>query len=182
MLSWQRGVTLIELIAGIVVLAISLTLITSVLGPLYIKSADPWHQVRAAELGHSLMNEILGKAFDENSNRSGSVVRCNETGAPACSSEASFGPDCADGSASCPGGLLESRPQFDDVDDFHGLDVSGNDISNIFGTDARLQDVYRAYRLQIAVSYQDALTKRIQLRVTTPTGDVIEFAALKGNW
>ncbi len=182
MLALQRGVTLIELIAGIVVLAISLTLITSVLGPLYIKSADPWHQVRAAELGHSLMNEILGKAFDENSNRSGSVLRCNETGAPACSSAAAFGPDCADGSASCPGGPLESRPQFDDVDDFHGLDLSGNDISNIFGTDARLQDVYRAYRLQIEVSYQDALSKRIQLRVTTPTGDVIEFAALKGNW
>ena len=73
MLKPARGVTLIELIAGIVVLAISLTLITSVLGPLSIKSADPWHQVRAAELGHSLMNEILGKSFDEHSNRSGSL-------------------------------------------------------------------------------------------------------------
>ena len=59
MLRRNRGVTLIELIIGIVVLAISLSIITAVLGPLYIKSADPWHQVRAAELGQGLMNEIL---------------------------------------------------------------------------------------------------------------------------
>ena len=65
MLRRNRGVTLIELIIGIVVLAISLSIITAVLGPLYIKSADPWHQVRAAELGQGLMNEILGKAFDK---------------------------------------------------------------------------------------------------------------------
>jgi MSHA pilin protein MshD len=170
MLKPMRGVTLIELIVGIVVLAISLSIITSVLGPLAIKSADPWHQVRAAELGQSLMNEILAKSFDEKSNRSGSLIRCNETGAPACTAAGAFGPDA------------ETRSQFDDVDDFHNLDVSGDAINNIFGNDARLLDVYRSYRLRVQVSYDNALTKRIVISITTPTGDLVEFAALKGNW
>lgn len=170
MLARQHGVTLIELIVGIVVLGISLAIITSVLGPLAIKSADPWHQVRAAQLGQSLMNEILAKSFDENSSRSGSLLRCNESGAPACTVVGSFGPDG------------ETRSQFDDVDDFHNLDVSGDQIGNIFGNDLRLQDVYRAYRLQVQVSYDSALAKRVLIRITTPTGDVVEFAALKGNW
>jgi MSHA pilin protein MshD len=170
MLKRVAGVTLIELIAGIVVLGISLSIIISVLAPMAIKSADPWHQVRAAELGQSLMNEILGKAFDENSNRSGSLLRCDETAAPACTAEAAFGPDA------------ENRQQFDDVDDFHNLDVSGGSINNIFGTDARMSDLYRTYRLQVQVSYDNPLTKRIVIRITTPTGDVVEFAALKGNW
>ena len=182
MLKPVRGVTLIELIAGIVVLAISLTLITSVLGPLSIKSADPWHQVRAAELGHSLMNEILGKSFDEHSNRSGSLLRCNESTAMACTTAADFGPDCLTGGSTCPGGPFEQRSQFDDVDDFHALNLSGNQISNIFGNDPRMVDIYRSYQLQISVSYDNALTKRILISVTTPTGDVIEFSALKGNW
>lgn len=182
MLRRQAGVTLLELIVGIVVLAISLTVITSVLGPLYIKSADPWHQVRAAELGHSLMNEILGKAFDENSNRSGSRLRCNETGAMACTVSTGFGPDCRNGSVSCPSGPYELRSQFDDVDDFHGLDLTGNQINNIFGDDPRMADIYRSYRVRVSVGYQNALTKQIVIVITTPTGADISFAALKGNW
>lgn len=182
MLGRQHGVTLIELIIGIVVLAISLSIITSVLGPLYVKSAEPWHQVRAAELGHSLMNEILGKAFDENSNRSGSLLRCDEAGAEPCTVAANFGADCANGNSSCPGGPFESRSQYDDVDDFHGLNVSGDQINNIFGNDPRMADIYRSYQLQVNVSYDDTFTKRILIQVTTPTGAVIDFAALKGNW
>lgn len=170
MLRRAAGVTLIELIVGIVVLAIAMNIIVSVLGPLSVKSVDPWHQVRAAELGQSLMNEIMGKAFDEQSSRSGSLLRCNESGAPACTLAANFGPEG------------ESRAQFDDVDDFHLLDVSGAAINNILGNDSRMQDLYRGYRVQVQVSYHSAVSKRVVLTITTPTGAVIEFASLKGNW
>jgi MSHA pilin protein MshD len=170
MLKQVHGVTLIELIAGIVMLGISLSLITAVLGPMAIKSADPWHQVRAAELGQSLINEILAKSFDEHSSRSGSLLRCNENGAPACTLATSFGPES------------ETRSQYDDVDDFHNLDLTGDEISNIFGNDVRLQQVYRAFRVQVQVSYDSALAKRIVVYITTPGGDSIEFAAIKGNW
>ena len=170
MLRRARGVTLIELIVGIVVLAIAMNIIVSVLGPLSVKSVDPWHQVRAAVLGQSLMNVIMAKAFDEQSSRSGSLLRCNESGAPLCTAAVNFGPDG------------ESRAQFDDVDDFHQLDVSGADINNIFGNDSRMQDLYRGYRVQVQVNYHSAVSKRIVLTITTPTGGMIEFAALKGNW
>uniref|UniRef100_A0A486XHK3 MSHA pilin protein MshD n=1 Tax=Rheinheimera sp. BAL341 TaxID=1708203 RepID=A0A486XHK3_9GAMM len=169
MLNLQRGVTLVEMIVGIVVLAISLSVITSVLGPLFIKSADPWHQVRAAELGQSLMNEIMAKAFDENSSRSGSLLRCGEPGALACTM--ALGPEEAE------------RSDYDDVDDYHNFSASGNDIYSIFGaSDTRLQDVYRNYQLNISVSYDSPQVKRILLTVTTPTGATIEFSSLRGNW
>ncbi|MBZ9613828.1 type IV pilus modification PilV family protein [Rheinheimera maricola] len=169
MLALQRGFTLIEMIVGIVVLAISLSIITTVLGPLFIKSADPWHQVRAAELGQSLMNEIMAKAFDENSSRSGSLLRCGEAGAAPCS--VVLGPEESE------------RSEFDDVDDYHNFFASGNDIHSIFGaSDTRLQDVYRGFQLHISVTADSLQTKRILLTVTTPTGAVVEFSAIRGNW
>ena len=45
-----------------------------------------------------------------------------------------------------------------------------------------MENIYRAYRVQVQVSYDSVLTKRIVIRITTPTGDVVEFAAIKGNW
>lgn len=174
-LAWQRGVTLIELIVGIVVLAISLGIITSVLGPLFIKSTDPWHQVRAAELGHSLMNEILARSYDENASRSGNLLRCNENGAPACTAAANFGPDG------------ESRVDFDDVDDFAGFSTPGDTLTNSVGDD--LTDVYRSYQASVSVSYAGAevgmaaqQVKRVLVTITTPTGATVEFSAYKGNW
>jgi prepilin-type N-terminal cleavage/methylation domain-containing protein len=67
----QSGFTLIEIIVGIVVLSISYALLTSLIYPLASQSAAQIHQIRAAELGQSMVNEILGKAFDENSDMSG---------------------------------------------------------------------------------------------------------------
>ncbi len=173
----QSGFTLVEIIIGMVVLAISLTIISGILGPMYVKSADPWHQVRAAELGQGVMNEILSRSYDESSSRSGSLLRCDETGAPACSPEAAFGPDGA-----------ESRASFDDVDDYHGLDQTGDAIRN--SLDESLAGLYNAYRVRVAVSYRgtelgladNRRAKRIDVTVTTPTGFDILFSAYKGNW
>lgn len=172
----QRGVTLIELVVGMLVLGIAVTLITASLLPLALRSTDPWHQVRAAELGQSLMNEILAKAFDEQSDRAGGRQRCGESGAPPCTPAANLGPD---------GG--ESRTGYDDVDDYQGLDVRGDAITNIL--DQALLDQYRQYRVQVQVSYDGAAlglangeAKRIDVTVTPPDGSAIRFAAYRGNW
>lgn len=179
----SQGVTLIELIVGIVVLAISLTLVTSVLGPLFIKSTDPWHQVRATELGQSLMNEILAHSFDENSSRSGSLTRCNEAGAAACTAAVDFGTDA------------ETRQQFNDVDDFTGLNTLADALAYIDDASVREQ-YYRNYQVAVNVRYADAgdvtlsagtaitseQLKLITITVTTPNGEDIQFSAIKGNW
>ena len=44
----QHGFTLIEIIAGIVVVGIITLVVTAGMGPLYKQSVNPWQQVRAA--------------------------------------------------------------------------------------------------------------------------------------
>lgn len=183
----QRGVTLVELVVGITVLAIALTLITAILGPLYQRSADPWHQVRATELGQSLMNEILARAFDENSARSGGLLRCGEALAPACTNTNSLGPDGT-----------ETRPRlspvdrdFNDVDDFDGFVGNAAELSNLLG-DSLAAD-YINYQVAVRVTYATPAqvggivlladqAKLIQVTVTTPAGANLVFSAYRGNW
>jgi len=208
----QAGFTLVELVIGIVVLAIALTMITGVLGPLYQRSTDPWHQVRAAELGHSFLNEIMARSFDENSDRAGSEFRCDassdpldvtyEAGADLCSDEPVLTTPpipCANQTAfvfSCSiapcwgpdpddtGG----RSGFDDVDDFHGFVGSGATLLNVLGND--LADSYTNYKVCVDVRYAGAdlgdannrAAKRVTVSVVTPSGEQIDFAAYRSNW
>lgn len=195
---FQAGFTLIEVIVGIVVLAIALTLITAVLGPLSQKSTEPWHQVRAAELGHSFLNEVMARSFDENSDRSGGAYRCDATsepGAIACTTpvlnngQYRFPKD----PLGCIGASCESRDNFDDVDDFDGFTATGDAITNILGLN--LTGLYNGYQVAIDVVYDgdfdnnpneggaaERLAKRITVTVTTPGGQQFKFAAYRSNW
>lgn len=170
----QRGVTLIELIIGIVVLGIALSLITSALGPLYTKTIDPWHQVRAAELGQSLMNEVMSRRFDKNSFKNGSLLRCGEVNAEACS-------------AIPNNSTVVNRTGFTGVEDYNGYTVSGDAI--VDAKDDNLAGLYRQYQLEVAITNVAfdvtgliPLQRRITITITTPTGSRLDFAAYKGNW
>lgn len=176
----QRGVTLVELVVGITVLAIALSLITAILGPLYQRSTDPWHQVRATELGQSLMNEILARAFDENSARSGGLQRCGEPLAPLCTTPESLGPDGT-----------ETRLTFNDVDDFDGFVGNAAELTNLLG--ASLMADYVNYQVAVRVTYAVPAqvggivlsadqAKHIQVTVITPAGSNLVFSAYRGNW
>lgn len=174
-----KGFTLIEIIVGIVVLAVALVIITSALGPLYQRSADPWHQVRAAELGHSLLNEIMARSFDEQSDRAGGEFRCGEIGYPACS-----------GFCSNPAVNLaeaETRSGYDDVDDFNGLQLNGSDIVGSTGNLA-LNNLYSGYQANIAVScvgideQASDSVKKVTVTITTPSGEALAFSAYRSNW
>ncbi len=183
----QQGFSLIELITGMVVLAIALSLVTAVLGPLYIKSTDPWHQVRATELGQSMLNDIMTRSFDQQSPRSGSMLRCGETGAPACTVQNADGSWPAD-----PGEQnADNRLRFNDVDDFANFTANGSVLTNILAED--LLDVYRNYQLRVSVSYAATnevgginlaadQVKVITVTVRTPTGSELQFSSYKGNW
>ena len=70
-----KGYTLIEQVIGIVVFSIALGLFTSLIIPQVIRSVGPIFQVRASELGQSLINEITAKSFDEASDRTGGAMR-----------------------------------------------------------------------------------------------------------
>ena len=172
----SRGFTLIELIVGIVVLSISLSIVSTLIVPAEQQSADQILQVKAAELGQSFLNDISARAFDENSDMAGGFVRCGEPsdGSNPCTLIGSFGPDT----------LENSRGLFDDVDDFHNYSAQFN------ANDEGLAEGYSNFIINVQVIYDglslglanDNDAKRITVSVTTPLGTKIQFATYKANF
>lgn len=177
------GFTLIEMVIGIVVLSVSFSVLFQMILPAATQSAGQIHQIRAAELGQSLMSEIMGKAFDENSDINGGFQRCgegvNSNGDPyLCSNTI---------------GNEENnvRSLFDDVDDYDGYAVIADSL------DASLSDIYKGFTLSISVIHDsnydgiadivspsdtNVLAKRITITVTSAEGNKIVFASYKANF
>jgi MSHA pilin protein MshD len=193
-----KGVTLIELVAGIVIFGISLSIVTGLIANASRQSIDPIWQVRATELGQSLMNEISAKAFDENSDFLGGATRCNE-GGTSCTTSSALGPDNN-------GGVVETRSQFDDVDDYNGLIASDAGILNSLGEQLTSPqgNLYQGFTARVAVFYDDNLDgiddddldqngaldtgtligsrKLVQITIQTPGGDIIPLSFTKTNF
>ena len=188
-----KGFTLIELIAGIVVFGVALAIVTSLVATQSRQSIDPIWQVRAVELGQSLLNESNAKAFDENADLLGGLARCNES--VPCSTSGELGSDTG-----------ETRSTFDDVDDYNGLDASGAAIVNSLGEALTTSEgnFYEGFRAQVIVFYDDNLDgindddvdqngtldsgnlignrKLIQIAIQTPGGDIIPLSFAKANY
>ena len=178
----QQGFTLIELIIGIVVFAVAMTMMTSLIFPQVQRSIEPIYQIRATELANTLINEIQAKPFDENSTPWLGLGRCDETDPPLCTLAGDLGPD--------NGPDNETRDLFDDVDDYHQLNISGQHlISN-----QSYQDLYQNFALNVVVFYDSDFNgiedsditsrgaKLIQVTVTTPSGQTIKFATYRSNY
>ena len=159
-----NGFTLLELVIGIVVFTISLTVVLSLIVPQAEQTAEPFRQVKAAKLGQSLMNDILSRSYDENSDRSPPFETCNSKGN--CST--TLGPEEA------------SEDDYDDVDDYNGYVVS-----NVGGN-------YNNFGFAVTVDYDSDLDdstpsdgqtfKRIDIAVTAPDGQVYNFSAYRGSY
>jgi len=176
LLTNSRGFTLIEIIIGIVVLSISLSVISTLIGPAEQKSADQILQVKAAELGQSFLNDISARAFDENSDMAGGLVRCGEPndGSNDCTTQANFGPEAGE----------NDRGLFNDVDDFDNYSelINANDVglhSSYDSFTVDVQVIYDGTSLGLASNFD---AKRITVTVTTPLGTAIEFATHKANF
>jgi len=179
-----KGFTLVELVVGIVVFSIALVSFMSLVVPQAIRSVDPIYQIRASELGQSLLNEITSKSFDENSDRTGGATLC---GAPSttitCTDVDDLGPDDD-----------ENRTGFDDVDDYHGLNVSNSDIKNSLNQSIVLNDsfLYAGFSLNVNVVYDEDMngtadtavsnTKLIIVTITTPNNEDISFSSFRSNY
>ncbi|MDP5212766.1 prepilin-type N-terminal cleavage/methylation domain-containing protein [Pseudoalteromonas tunicata] len=191
-LKLAQGFTLVELIIGMVVLAITMTIITNLLAPQARQSADPLVQIRATALGQALMNEILAKSFDQQSQRGAPWLRCGESGL-VCTAQASFGKDCLDDSKTapaCTGSSLETRSTFNDVDDYHNLTLTSDaDFAAFFDLPA---DYYRGFSLIVTVQYDDnydgagqqasKTAKLITIKITASNNEEYGFSAYRGNY
>ena len=171
----NRGFTLIEMIIGIVVFSLSLSIILSLIGPAEENSADQIHQIKASELAQSLIDDIMSRSFDENSDRAGGLIRCddNQNGTADIACTSVMGPDAGE----------DTRSDFDDVDDFH------NYSEKIDSTDDPLDGGYASFEILVTVQYDGVkvrlaqrLAKRISVTVTTPLGTAIEFTVYKANF
>jgi len=175
----QQGFTLIELIVGIMVLTISLAIVSTLIAPAEEKSADNVLQIKASELAQSLMSDITSRAFDHNSDMTGGLMRCGETGALTCSGI--LGPE--NGLAGRPDAGEDARSKYNDVDDFDGF------IEQVNSTDETLDDGYSEFLISVSVIYAgtdlglaNSLAKRVTVTVTTPLGTAFEFTSHKANF
>jgi len=179
----HSGFTLIEIIIGIVMLSISLAIVSSLIAPTEEQSADSLLQIKAAELGQSLLNDISSRAFAHNSDMAGGRFRCNDAGQATCTEP--LGLD---------GGEGNNRTDYNDVDDFNGYNIANDVLDPLDSTydnfTVAVEVVYAGSDLGLAtvadcnVPIQPAckLAKRINVTVTTPLGTVIEFATHKANF
>ena len=186
----ESGFTLIEMVIGIIALMVSFSLVVTVLSPQASRSVDPMLQVRAAELGQALIEEIYGKAFDEQSTRVFGVARCSEVGLGA--------QNCTVIPQSCASGITSAteesaRALFDDVDDYHCLSQSGSTIQTSLGVGL---PIYEGFSITVQVQYDSdmngvtssipettgSIAKLITVSVTTPVQDTLVFSTYKFNY
>lgn len=168
------GFTLVELVMSIVLLGLALASVSVTMAHSAGRSSDGLWQVKVVELSDAYFAEILARRFDENS-APGGIPACSISTTP-CSAAVAF----SDG---------ETRTQFDDVDDYDGLDESPpRDASGNVRSD------YTGYRVQISVAYADAGmiaayalddatdAKVITARVSAPGQNPLTFTAYRGNY
>ncbi|EMP4394859.1 prepilin-type N-terminal cleavage/methylation domain-containing protein [Vibrio fluvialis] len=181
-----KGFTLVESIVAMVIIGLAMVVLISFLYPQVERSATPHYQTRAANLGQSLMSQILARGFDNNSDFDGGAIRCGEA-STTCSSL--LGPEG------------ESSPaQFNDVDDYIGCwygdnasecgsETTKNPLTNILGTNVAAN--YRHFTVFITVNYANsafqpvsAITemKRIELTIDTGNYGRYTFVAYRGNY
>lgn len=146
----QAGLSLVELIVTIVILAVALAGLSVMLNNGFSRSSDALIQLRTVSLAQAYLDEILGKRFDENSRNRG-IPPCRGSTGPLgrrCSQETGtpqpevFGPDGS-----------ETRATYDDVDDYHGLNEgfgTGNDLEDAEGVQ---RTGYDNYTVNVQVRY-----------------------------
>jgi MSHA pilin protein MshD len=133
---FQFGATLVELIVSIVIVSVSVTGIMMLISNTTRASADPMLRTQATAIAEAYLEEILSQALND--------------------------PDTTETGGAEAG---ESRANYDDVSDYHGLadtggaiDQSGNPIVGLEG-----------YNVSVGVtasSVGSAVSKRIQVSVT----------------
>ncbi|MGG5573988.1 type IV pilus modification PilV family protein [Vibrio diazotrophicus] len=181
------GFTLVESIIAMVIMGFAMVTLISFLYPQIERSAAPHYQTRAANLGQSLMSQILSRGFDHNSNFDGGEFRCGEV--TPCST--TLGRDG------------ETSPaQFNDVDDYVGCwytdtiadcGGTGYPLTTILTDDSAvdLSKQYAHFTVTISAHYvasdfsvSPSVTsmKRIDVSIDVGRYGEFDFTGFRGNY
>ncbi|WP_028669300.1 type IV pilus modification PilV family protein [Saccharospirillum impatiens] len=163
----QRGVTLIELIITVVIIAIALAGTIVAFSNVVGRSSDTLFQSRAIALAQAYLDEILGQPFDQ---------ATPEGGAPPYM-----------GSCRVIGGDEDDRDTFRSVDQYDGLVFSPPELAS-----GAISEGYEGYTVSISVSCVDTSAelgdgdigqaKRIDVSISSPTNQTAVFSAYRSNF
>jgi MSHA pilin protein MshD len=176
---YSAGFTLVEIIVGLVISSIAVSLVATLIFPLYARSVEPVFQIRAAELAQSILDDALSRRYDQATPAGGSPP-CD---AASCTAAGALGRE----------GLEADRGDFNDVDDFNifcGPDFDPQDVNG--EVIAELDN----YKVSVCVAYDgnyngvlneaaadEINAKLITVTVTPPVqASVVEISAYRGNY
>ncbi|MFV0576268.1 MAG: prepilin-type N-terminal cleavage/methylation domain-containing protein [Vibrio sp.] len=181
-LSSTKGFTLIESILAIVLMGFALSMLITLFFPQVEDSAKPHYQARASALGQSVMNTILSRGFDENSDSAGGIIRCDDT--IANTALQTNAPVCV----GATGKDDETRPsEFDDVDDYSAcwsepVTPGCSDLSELINN----SDEYRNFTVAVKVVNHESthpyIMKKISVTISVPRYESFEIIAYKANY
>lgn len=189
-----RGFSIVEVVVTIVILSIALLGIVSIVRMGTQESADIMLETRAIALGQAYLDEIMGRRFDELSDRSGlspcfDLLSANPAAPRPCTEPGSFGADTGEP------GIGTDRDKWDDVDDYHGWDAGDGAVSGELITDAEgnTREGYANYLVAVDVTYAgtedawgpltDTHAKLVTLTVSYRGQDPgWKFSSFKGNY
>ena len=189
MIAKLRGFTLVEMVIVMTILAIAITAAMTSLFPMSKQSADQAAAVKATELGRAVLEEILGRNFDNKSGPYGGLPNCIPklvVDAESCTLPKDLGPD--------NGERFIDKAAFNDVDDFNGLTGDVTDVlDNVL---QGMHTSYTDYTVKIEVFYDvdDSGTmlgqisviathyKRINVIITDRQGQEYPISAIKGTF
>ena len=173
----QRGFSLISIVLSIILMSFALLTVMISLVPKSQQNVELIYSVKAAELGAAVMDEILGRQFDQNSGPNGGLPECSPT--ETCTKVRDLKEDGDNEKG--------NRTLYNDVDDFNGL--SGN-VQDVLGDD--LGSVYPNFSISISVFYDANLDgiadtvsgnrKRIVVDVIDPSNQHYLFSVFRGNF
>ena len=208
----EAGISLIEMIIFILVVAVAFTGIMMATLNTTLHSADSMIQIRTVELSQSLLEEVYLKAFDHNTPIGGGCVQFSDAAKTRCSSGVT---PASDPDVPTPLGAEEgqaNRVNFNDVDDFHDLAYCGGGVTatlppctqaclpltNQSGVD--ISGEYRGFSICITTAYAGAElnnvapssgskvnilandAKRIDLHIKDPLDSQLVFSVYRTNF
>lgn len=173
LISNSKGLSLIEMIFTILILALALAGIANSLSGGMARSSDTLREIQAVALAQSYLDEIVGKRFDEG-NRPSGIPPCRGTlpdGAPRrCSEESGVPPPRLFG----PDGT-ETRATYDDVDDYDGLSEGFGEVNPLQDANGDSRGTeYASFRVEIEVTYYDGSGTDVEYTPTTPVDEELD--------
>lgn len=153
----QTGLTLIEMVITIVILAIALAAISAMLSSGVGRSSDTTLEIRSVALAQSYLDEILSKRFDESSHPRG-IPPCRSD----CTIFTNFGPDSGEG----------GRADYDDVDDYHGLDEGQDPLNPLQDSTGAERTGYENFRVRVSVRYMDIAASGTEENLAVAANDL----------